>query len=232
MATPTTTAPSEHESYGRALELMGQMPTLACRAAVNALMAASASASERGAINADFRADIDKLSTLLTALKEGDPACGVSPAAAALLEQRVWSDAQISEAVDGYVASAYFVSVQLAGPSSVDQAEVRRLGQMAASVVAQAFERATTIVRELFNERTAQDRRNVSDARDLTARTIDKLNDLTLHIQLISINASVEAARAGPAGAGFGVIAQEINMLSLGAQTAVKEISTGFDRLR
>ena len=232
MPSAATTAGSEEQTFGRALELLGQMPTLACRAAVNALMASSSPVQERAPLSERFRSDIDWLCALLAALKQGDPNFGVSETTAAELEQAVWADEGISEAIDGFVASAFFISVQLTGPATVDASQVRELGQTAAQVVTDAFERATSIVREIVNEQSAKDRRNITHARDLTTRTIEQLNDLTLRIQLISVNATVEAARAGAAGAGFGVIAQEINMLSVGARNAVNEISAGFGRLQ
>lgn len=219
---------------GHALEMMGKMPALASRAAVYALLAESMSHSERSASSsaqARFGDVLDLFAALLAALKSGDEAHGVSPGAAAMLEEHVWSDARISGAVDQFVASAFFLRAQLAGPATVDHVEARELGELAAGPVADAFVRAIGVVRRLFDESAAKSKQNAVAASDLTVRTLEKLDDLTLRIQLISVNASVEAARAGQAGAGFGVIAQEINMLSVGAQTAVNEIRSGFAQL-
>ncbi|WP_310600279.1 methyl-accepting chemotaxis protein [Desulfobulbus sp.] len=53
---------------------------------------------------------------------------------------------------------------------------------------------------------------------DHQSRTIDSIieniSDIAVHTGLLSLNASIESARAGAQGAGFGIIAQEIRHLS------------------
>lgn len=46
------------------------------------------------------------------------------------------------------------------------------------------------------------------------AKTIVEIEKISLSIKLISINASVGAAHAGPVGAGFAAIASEIRTLA------------------
>lgn len=53
---------------------------------------------------------------------------------------------------------------------------------------------------------------------------VEEIRKISMSINLISINASIEAARAGDAGRGFGVIANEIQTLSLRSQTSLEQI--------
>lgn len=66
--------------------------------------------------------------------------------------------------------------------------------------------------------------RRQNETRGIVAKTIAEIEKISLSIKLISINASVEAAHAGAAGAGFAVIASEIRSLSSKAQDSLDEI--------
>lgn len=51
------------------------------------------------------------------------------------------------------------------------------------------------------------------------------LNDISAKLGILSINASIEAARSGDAGKGFGVVAEEINKLASNTQESTKKAS-------
>lgn len=60
---------------------------------------------------------------------------------------------------------------------------------------------------------------------------VGMINDIAEETNLLSLNASIEAARAGDAGRGFAVVAEEIRKLADGSQAAANEIARVVDEI-
>ena len=61
-------------------------------------------------------------------------------------------------------------------------------------------------------------------AKDVDSSALGQIDEISRKISFIAINASVEAARVGDAGRGFGVIAAEIKELSERSRAAVERV--------
>jgi methyl-accepting chemotaxis protein len=63
-----------------------------------------------------------------------------------------------------------------------------------------------------------------SKAADCIGNVLKLIDDIAAHTTLLALNATIEAARAGAAGRGFSVVAQEIKALSQQTATATEQI--------
>lgn len=77
------------------------------------------------------------------------------------------------------------------------------------------------IVEQLVNRISA-----INDRASDMARIVDTLDSLAFQTNILALNASVEAARAGQHGRGFGVVAQEVRQLSNHSAEAARNIAS------
>ena len=91
----------------------------------------------------------------------------------------------------------------------------------AADEMAAAVARFCAAVRAAHSE---AERRARQDLRRRISRGLNEVGRIGRQIHMISVNASIEAARAGPAGRGFAVIGDEIRDLSTEASKVLRRL--------
>lgn len=90
--------------------------------------------------------------------------------------------------------------------------------------------------------RLAQAMQEIHQAIEKSRRIIGTIDEIAFQTNLLALNAAVEAARAGQAGAGFAVVAEEVKKLAMRSTEAahdtdslisrtVEKVSQGFDSL-
>ena len=66
----------------------------------------------------------------------------------------------------------------------------------------------------------------ISEASEKIGNIISEIESIASQTNLLSLNASIEAARAGDAGRGFAVVANQVNVLADQSAQAAKESAT------
>lgn len=112
-------------------------------------------------------------------------------------------------------------SIEEVATAAKQNAEHAKQGKDAAEEVSKVFQRGNEVVSQL-TDTMAQI--NISSKR--VAEITALIDGIAFQTNILALNASVEAARAGDLGRGFSVVASEVRNLAQRSATAAKEIKT------
>ncbi len=133
---------------------------------------------------------------------------------------------EVNASVEEVNASVHQLAAETEKTSS-EAADIKSRARDIERQSKQAYDNAISIAEQRESDLVeANEKAKVVDQIGTLADTIAEIAD---QINLLSLNASIEAARAGDAGKGFAVVASEINKLASSTSEAVEQIRDTID---
>lgn len=205
----------EEEIERRALiDRITQMRPLSVSLCYHALGAVTSEGSgERNSALAGFSEVYASLQAAAALLKKGRAPDGIAPKTASWLTECVGRETAALRVVDEGLKMVAEVKSGLDG-GSASRRQVDELHTLAAGPFRDAVTKlAGVLAQSMFESRSNSVERS-RRAMETIEKAMERILGVSMSVRLISLNASVEAARAGAAGKGFGVIAHEIQRLA------------------
>jgi methyl-accepting chemotaxis protein len=182
--------------------------------------------------------------------RQQDELLEVAREVSSLAEQLASASTQISASTDqmsssteeqSAQASAVATTVEQMGSTVHEAAQNAARGAEEAQAAGRLAHEGGTVVQETITaiSRISQDAEEVVRAvKDLSAKneSIDQvvgvIEDIADQTNLLALNAAIEAARAGEAGRGFAVVADEVRKLAEKTMSATKEVARTIESIK
>ncbi len=124
-----------------------------------------------------------------------------------------------------------FQEVTRGASEAAQQADqTRGMAQEGSEVVRNALEAIQHVAET--SERLRRDMQELSSQATAIGRIITTINDIADQTNLLALNAAIEAARAGEAGRGFAVVADEVRKLAEKTMTATREVGDAVSSIQ
>ena len=146
----------------------------------------------------------------------------------AMGQQRHETD-QVATAINEMSAAAHEVAKSAQNAAEAAQ-QTDREGQAAKSVVDGSIQRIHSLVEDIRSSGVSLD--NLQQEVLSIVSVLDVIRSIAEQTNLLALNAAIEAARAGEAGRGFAVVADEVRALASRTQQSTQEIQGMIDRLQ
>ncbi|MGM3388012.1 cache domain-containing protein [Stutzerimonas stutzeri] len=192
---------------------------------------------ELGQLASSFNRFVGKIHTMVSQVAEmtgqltgmvAEVAAQAQRSEKAMETQRQETD-QVATAINEMSAAAQEVAHSAQGAAEAAQ-QTDQEGQQAKAVVDSSIRQIHALVEEIRSSGTSLDELQ-QDVHAIVG-VLDVIRSIAEQTNLLALNAAIEAARAGEAGRGFAVVADEVRALASRTQQSTQEIQGMIDRLQ
>ncbi|MDO9624507.1 MAG: methyl-accepting chemotaxis protein [Pseudomonas sp.] len=192
---------------------------------------------ELGQLAGSFNRFVEKIHNLVRQIAEmtgqltelvGQVSTQTQRSEQAMQQQRHETD-QVATAINEMSAAAHEVARSAQGAAEAAQ-KTDQEGQAAKRVVDGSIERIHALVQDIRDSGLSLD--SLQNDVSSIVSVLDVIRSIAEQTNLLALNAAIEAARAGEAGRGFAVVADEVRALASRTQQSTQEIQGMIDRLQ
>ncbi len=198
---------------------------------------AEVTTGEIGTVADFFNAIVESLREIVTSVKHATDKVNISineneGAIRQLAEEAGKQNTEIVSTLDS--VQQMTLSIQSVADSAGLAAQVARKASTSAQAGEMAMERTVFSIINLRDTiaQTAKKVKNLGQASQQISKVTTLINQIALQTNVLAINASIEASRAGEEGRGFAVVAEEVGELATKAAAATKEIEQVLENIQ
>lgn len=192
---------------------------------------------EIGTVADFFNAIVESLREIVTSVKQATDKVNISineneGAIRQLAEEATKQSEEIIQTLDS--VEQMTLSIQSVADSAQSAAQVARNASSSAQAGEAAMDRTVFSILNLRDtvSQTAHKVKRLGEASQQVSKVVALINQIALQTNVLAINASIEASRAGEEGRGFAVVAEEVGELATKAAAATKEIEYVLENIQ